>query len=515
MNRSHSHSRWRPSRLAGTLAFAPLLAAGPALGQTPDSLPPLSLEQAVELARTNNPTLLQQQNDLLPARAAVRAAYGDLLLPTANASAGLGYTAAGERRFGTVAIAQQQPAIYSSSYNLGLQYDISGTELLQPTVNRAQVRATERQISEVGATVVAEVTRRYLAVLQAGDATEQAERELARTGAQVRLAEVRREVGVGTALDVRRAEVTQGQAEVRLIQAQTQRQTELLALSRTLGVAIPLGTPLVTGFALFEPDLELNDLLATALRQNPGLLSARASQDAAVTRIRQARTLYLPSLSLNAGWSGFVQQAANIDPLVAGQLNGGTFAACQQQNQLNALIGAPPQTCLDPADPVAQTAVRERVEGLNTGFPFSYTPQPFSAGLTISLPVFTGFSRDLQVQQARAAASDARQQVRARELQVRQEVGTAVLGARTAYRTAQILERARATAAEELRLAEARFRAGAANSLEVTDAQTRLSEAERARIEAVYNFHQSLATLEALVGVPLRQSPATLPTESR
>jgi outer membrane protein len=40
--------------------------------------------------------------------------------------------------------------------------------------------------------------------------------------------------------------------------------------------------------------------------------------------------------------------------------------------------------------------------------------------------------------------------------------------------------------------------------VEVTDAQTSLAEAERARIDAIYNFHKSLASLEALVGRPLR-----------
>ncbi|MDQ3556276.1 MAG: TolC family protein, partial [Gemmatimonadota bacterium] len=84
------------------------------------------------------------------------------------------------------------------------------------------------------------------------------------------------------------------------------------------------------------------------------------------------------------------------------------------------------------------------------------------------------------------------------------DVDTAVLQVETAFRTAQILERAAGTAAEELRLAEARFRAGEAASLEVVTAQTRLSEAERAQIDAVYNFHQSLALLESLVGRPLR-----------
>lgn len=61
-----------------------------------------------------------------------------------------------------------------------------------------------------------------------------------------------------------------------------------------------------------------------------------------------------------------------------------------------------------------------------------------------------------------------------------------------------------ANATEELRLAQERFRFGAANSIEVTDAQTNLAQAEQARIDAVYNFHKTLAALEALVGRSLR-----------
>ena len=59
-------------------------------------------------------------------------------------------------------------------------------------------------------------------------------------------------------------------------------------------------------------------------------------------------------------------------------------------------------------------------------------------------------------------------------------------------------------AQEELRLAQERFRFGAASSIEVTDAQTNLAQAEQDLINAVYNFHRTLASLEALVGRPLR-----------
>jgi outer membrane protein TolC len=38
----------------------------------------------------------------------------------------------------------------------------------------------------------------------------------------------------------------------------------------------------------------------------------------------------------------------------------------------------------------------------------------------------------------------------------------------------------------------------------VTDAQTSLALAEQGRIDAIYNYHKSLAALEALVGRPLR-----------
>jgi outer membrane protein len=101
-------------------------------------------------------------------------------------------------------------------------------------------------------------------------------------------------------------------------------------------------------------------------------------------------------------------------------------------------------------------------------------------------------------------ASDAELAVRAQQQRLELDVRTGVLNAQTAFRTAELQRQVAENAAEELRLARERFRLGAANSLEVTDAQTRLSEAERAVIDSVYMYHKSLAALEALVGHPLR-----------
>lgn len=493
------------SRAARLVAALALLLPGTLAAQAQPAPPPaLSLPEAISLARQNNPEFLSQANDVDAARWGVRSAYGSLL-PTASAAQRFGYTAAGPLRLGPETFGER-PEYYTSSYNIGLSYELSGTRILQPSVARAQARATEQRVEGAEATLVAQVTQQYLTVLQAQENVAQAEREVARTEAHVRLAQARLEVGAGTSLDVRRAEVQRGQAEVSLVQARNQLATATLTLGRLAGTPLQPGVQLTSEFQLFEPQWESEQLLATALRNNPNLLASRAAADAAQTRVNASRTNYLPTLNFNVGWQGSVYQAANVDPLIENQLLQAQdrFGQCLESNTIRTAVGLSALNCRNPADPAVQEQIRTRVRAENQGFPFDYERQPLSAGVTISLPIFTGLNRQQQIAEARVAAQDARYQVRAEQLRVQAEVQTALLNVQTAYRTAQLQAVVRATAAEELRLAEERFRFGAASSIEVTDAQTRLAETERAEIDAVYNFHQSLAALEALIGQPLR-----------
>ncbi len=149
--------------------------------------------------------------------------------------------------------------------------------------------------------------------------------------------------------------------------------------------------------------------------------------------------------------------------------------------------------------------------GQNSGYPFDYNRQPLAASLTFSLPLFNGLMREQRIEEARVAEEDAGHQVRAQENRLRVEVATALRNLETAYQTAQLQDQVRQKAEEELRLARERFRLGAATSVEVTDAQTSLSQAEQARIAAIYDFHKTLAALEAVVGASLRSSRETAP----
>ena len=486
---------------AVALAAAPAAAQQPAAGQ-----PGLTIEQAVAAARENNPDMQAQRNDVVATRAALRNARADFL-PSASASTGFGYTAPGVQRFGSEVFGER-PEYYSSNWQLGLNYEMSGSKLLQPRIARAQHEAAETRIAGYEANLVMEVQQQYLTALQAGEVATQAQREVERTREHERLANAKLEVGSGTPLDVRRAQVERGRAEATLVQQQNTYETELLRLGLLMGVELPTGTPLTSRFELFEPAFTAEQLVAMALENNPNLQAARANTVAAGTQVRAARSAYLPSVSFQAGLVGSVYSAGNIDPLVDQQLVGvqGAFESCNEGNQIRAAVGMTLENCsvFDPSDPAVRAAVRQQIADANPSFPFGYQRQPLQASMTISLPLFDGLSRERRIEEARVAQNDARLSVTALEQRLTADVRGGLLSLRTAYRTAALQRQVAENAAEELRMARERFRLGAATSLEVTDAQTRLAEAERAVIDAVYTYHKSLAALEALVGRTLR-----------
>jgi outer membrane protein len=497
----------RIARAAG-LSLLALLAAAPLVAQQtpPPPGPVITLRQAVAAARENNPDMQAQRNDVVASRAAVRNARADFL-PSASASAGFGYTASGVQRFGSEVFGER-PEYYSSNWSLGLNYDLSGAKLMQPRIARAQQAATESRIVGYEANLVMQVEQQYFTVLQAGELAAQAQRELDRTREHERLANAKLEVGSGTPLDVRRAQVERGRAEVTLVQQQNTYETELLRLGLLMGADLPAGTRLESAVELFEPRWTGDELVAMALEANPGLAAARATTGAARTQVRAARSAYLPTLSFQVGVNGSVYSAGNIDPLVQQQLGGmqGAFASCNESNAVRAAVGLSVADCsqFDVSDPVVRAAVRHQVEAGNPSFPFGYERQPLQASMSISLPLFDGLNRERRIEEARVQASDADLAVRAEEQRLTRDVRTGLLNAQTAFRTAQLQRQVAENASEELRMARERFRLGAANSIEVTDAQTRLSEAERAVIDAVYMYHKSVAALEALVGRSLR-----------
>jgi outer membrane protein len=250
-----------------------------------------------------------------------------------------------------------------------------------------------------------------------------------------------------------------------------------------------------------------------AEQQNPLLRSLRARGHAADIDVRAAKTEFLPSLSLRAGWSGFTQQFTDENVLIGESLTTAQAQAadCQYNNSVRSALslGGEVSNCFAAAglvdgggallDPIAQ-----QIRNQNSVFPFHYTGQPFQANLTVSLPIFTGLGRSLRLSQARAQQDDADENVRARRLQVRSDVQARYLGLQTTYKTIAIQAASRDAARDQLRLAQDRYRLGAGTALEVSDAQNAVQRAEGDYVNAIYDYHKAIAALEAAVGRPLR-----------
>ncbi|HET8634450.1 MAG TPA: TolC family protein [Gemmatimonadales bacterium] len=472
----------------------------------------LTLSEALQQAQANSPAYRQVLNDAGPARWGVRQAYSQLFLPSADVSLGLGYTGAGSSTFGGTEFRQSSPS-YNSSYDISLGWRLDGQTLTAPARAKALRRATSEQIAAGGVSLKADITTQYLTTLQAVAQVDVAEQQVKRNDDFLRLAQARYQVGQTTLLDVRQAEVTKSTSEVALLRARQAANEAKLELFRLMGIEPPAPVAeiaLTDSFPVVEPQFDLQSLLQAAEQQNPNLRALRAQEDAAGAAVTAAKSQYLPTLNVSAGWSGFTQEFTNEDLLLSQQLSGAQagYQSCLENNQIRTSAGLTPVNCLtanglqDPSalDPAVVTAFHEQ----NNVFPFSFSRQPFSARLSISLPIFNGFSRELDVAQQQAQREDAAEQVRANRLLVRKSVEADYLQVQTAYSSIAVQQAARDAARDQLRLAQDRYRLGSGTALELSDAQNAVQGAEGAYVNAVYGYHIAIAALEAAVGRPLR-----------
>ncbi|MDH4043543.1 MAG: TolC family protein [Gemmatimonadota bacterium] len=465
----------------------------------------LTLSDAVDLALRYNRSYRQVANDRPAAAWGVRNAYSQLFFPSMSASLSFGYSGAGSQTFLDQEFTQESSTI-GSDYGLNLNWRLSGTTLTQPGLARAQMRATEAQIDGAEVNLRANVQQQYLAALQAEAQVRIVEIQVTRNEEFLRLAQARFQVGQATMLDVRQAEVAKGQADVRLLQARQGVIVEKLRLYQQIGLPAPEDpTTLVLPdtFPVTEPEWQLGTLLRAADMDNPDVAVLEARAAAARSSERSAKAQWLPTLSLSAGWSGFTREYSNPDFLVAsarGQLDA-SRTECEYTNSAWLNPGQTPLPCsglaLSPED-------EQRIIAGNNVFPFSFTTQPFSARVSLSLPIFTQFGREADISQASQLADDAMEEVENQRLWVRTNVSQAYYGLIAAYQAIGIQEANRVAAQEQLRLATERYRVGSGTFFELLDAQVAEQTAEADYINAIYAYHRTIATLEAAVGRPLR-----------
>lgn len=462
---------------------------------------PLSLEDAIGTARKNNPLFLQTENSLRIQDAQVRATYGQLL-PRADAGFRTGWQQGGTQYVQGVAIGGGSTDAYNSSYSLSLNYGISPAIRYAPRAAKANRAATQAEIASSAEFLRAEITRLYITAVQSEATAAVLDTLVLTAKGQLDLVNAKLEVGAGTIIDVRSAEVALGTAQVQALTGHNTADVNKLRLFQQMGVPGDLGAKLTTTFAIATPTFSLDSVLNLARRVNPDLAALKSREVASDLNVGVAKSSYLPSISLSTGYSaqafGYVNSEVLAQNAIASAQN--SRRGCMTTDSIRAGAGLTPfgncNTGVLTEDQLALVRASNK--------PFKFTRAPFGVGASLNLPLFNGFQREANLENARVQRDNAAYAVRARNLQVTTDVTQAYLSLVTAAKTVELQTQVAARAAEELALNEASFRVGAKTFLDVNVARGQYERTQIDRVNAVYEYHKAFAALENAVGRPLR-----------
>jgi len=492
------------SALLGAITPFALLAQAPSTTSSPSqSAATLTLDEAIALARQNNPIFLTTANERRSADAQVRQAYG-ALLPSSNAQFYSGYQQGGDIfvNGGSLAVGSDQ---LQSQYFLGLNYRLNAGTLVQPRAARANRTAADADIPGAAETLRSNVTQQYITALRAEANANLQDTLVQVQRANLELAKARVAVGADNILAVRRAEVTLGQAEVAALTQHNLTAVEKVRLFQQMGVQPERDAKLTTTFAVATPRFTLDSVLDLARGVNPAVRALREREKAAGLNVRVAQSSYTPTLTLSTGWSGTSFQYTNGDFPVQQAIaqNEGRFASCMSQDSIRTALNMTSLGCPSRFAPLTSSQISS-IRTENSAFPFKFQRSPLQLSATLTIPIFDNFNREQRVQQAQVDRDNARLNVRSRELQMTADVTQSYLNLVTAARTVELQEVNAQKAREELTYAQERYRVGAATFLDVTTSSGAFVQAQVDRINAIYDYHRAYAALEAAVGRPLR-----------
>ncbi|WP_103029475.1 TolC family protein [Salinibacter altiplanensis] len=123
----------------------------------------------------------------------------------------------------------------------------------------------------------------------------------------------------------------------------------------------------------------------------------------------------------------------------------------------------------------------------------------WNVGLSLSLPLFTGLQRDAQIEQGRARLSQLTAQRREVRSSLEERIRARTEQATAGYLSLREAEAGRRTAQETIELVQDSYTAGAADVLDLLDAQEAVLDARLAEVDARYSFLLRLLQTERAI----------------
>ncbi|MBU7583545.1 MAG: TolC family protein [Nostoc sp. TH1S01] len=396
---------------------------------------PLSLAQALELARRNNRTLQVTILELERSRAALRESQA-ALFPTLDINGSVTNSGNG------FSSNSSQP---STSFNgtAQLNYDLYTSGNRQAIIRQAeeQLRIDELDVENQSREIELNVRTQYYNLQQADEQVRINQSAVANAQASLQDAQARERAGVGTRFDVLQAQVNLANAQQDLTNSLSNQQIArrqfgtLLSLPQSVDIT---AADTVTLAGLWQPTLE--QTIVEAFQNRPELRQQIAQRNISEQQRRQALAQVRPQVSLVTSYN-----------------------------------------LLDRFNDTASVT------------------DGYSIGLQASTNLFDGGAARARAAQARTNIAIAETQFANQRDQIRFNVEQYYAQLRSNLDNVQTSSVGLEQAREALNIARIRYQAGVGTQTEVIEAENDLTRAEGNRVTAILDYNRALANLQRTV----------------
>jgi len=407
----------------------------------------LTLDEAIKIALQKNTDLMSQKNELSRSESSVNAAYGNFL-PDLGASGSWGWDKDILKGIDSV--------MESRSYSLGLQSHITLFDGLSNFANlsRAQnnLEAVKLSIEKMKQEVVFQTIFLYYAIVEADQLLKVNEEDVKQQQKNLETIEERNRLGSVTKADVYQQQVQLGNAELQVIQQKNILETAKSNLLFYLGLDVLKDYKYSDELnkkelSILDTDVNtdydrLNELVKQALENRKDYLAQKLTLDSYYDNLTIAQSGHMPRLT--------------------GSLNYGTSA-------------------IIPKD--------------------LFKSQRLSAGLTLSIPIFSGFSTQNAIQSAEVDAMNYELKVKDSERLIKQELQKSFLDLEAAKKGLLVTEKNVKAAEENLKIEQEKYNLGAGKLLDVLIANTSYQNAKTNYINAQFNYIKLSEELKYNLGV--------------
>jgi len=259
----------------------------------------LSLDEALEVAMRNNPSLRQSKASLDVARYQRLAAYGSFL---PSLSAGYGYSNSSVARLDPT---QQALTRTSYSFQLSGSYDLfTGLRRFsQMKSSNLDVQAQQASYRQARYQTLLDVKTTFYNAVANRDLVSVEAARVKRQQDQVDFVRQQLQLGRATRSDLLSSQVDLNNAKLALLNARNSARSATFALAQAIGVEEPVAPAAGATLQVDTLSYDRDQIQSLAMSRAPSVQSARASASAASAQVDAAKSSYLPTLSLSGGYS--------------------------------------------------------------------------------------------------------------------------------------------------------------------------------------------------------------------